>query len=51
MATGTVGFERQELTEGTKAASRKDRIALTLFGLLAAYSVVYLLLLATKFQV
>ncbi len=51
MATGTFGFDQQELTGGTKAASRKDRIALTLFGLLAAYSVFYLLLLAYKFQV
>ncbi len=32
-------------------ASRKDRIALTLFGLLAAYSVVYLFVLAAHFQV
>ena len=49
MTTGTFGIGQQDPTTGE--ASRVDRIALTLFGLLAAYSVVYLIVLAHKFQV
>ena len=50
MATGTLGIEPQDTAAETDMDSRKDRIALRLFGLLAAYSVVYLLVLACKFQ-
>lgn len=51
MATGTFSVQHQDNTRPTSAAHRADRIALTLFGLLAAYSVVYLFVLATHFQV
>jgi hypothetical protein len=49
MASGTLDIEQQD--SGTSEASRVDRITLTLFGLLAAYSVVYLFVLALRFQV
>ena len=49
MTTGTLSIGQQDTATGE--AARADRIALTLFGLLAAYSVVYLIVLADKFQV
>jgi len=51
MANGTFGVDHQDSSERNSEASRVDRIALTLFGLLATYSVVYLFVLAVRFQV
>ncbi len=51
MATGTFGIGRQDTATATGNAARETRIALGVFGLFALYSVVYLFVLATKFQV
>lgn len=47
MTSGTL----PQLQPTSALAARKDRIALLLFCFLAAYSVVYLFVLAHKFQV
>lgn len=51
MAHEAFGIGKPHSSPGTGSASVKDRIALTLFGLRAAYCVVYPFVLAARSQV
>jgi hypothetical protein len=51
MAPGSFSAGNQENSRPAVDAARADRIALTFVTLLAAYSVVYLFVLAAHFQV